>query len=57
MIFAEIVVKYEKTEDTIMGRPSLNKRRNYWESVGIDTLVALCVALPIAGLVFIILHI
>ncbi|AYM81045.1 hypothetical protein At12D1_11580 [Agrobacterium tumefaciens] len=40
-----------------MGRPSLNRRRNCWESVGTDTLLALCVALPIAGLVFIVLHI
>ncbi len=58
MIFAESVVKYRgKMEGTIMGRPTPNRHRHYWEGVGLDTLLALCVALPIAGLVFVILHI
>jgi hypothetical protein len=46
-----------KTEDTSMRRPDLIARRRYWEAVGRDTLLTLCVALPIAALVFIILHI
>jgi len=45
-----------KTEDTSMHRPDSNARSRS-EAVGRDTLLTLCVALPIATLVFIILHI
>lgn len=40
-----------------MGRPVRNNRRHYWEGVALDILLALWVALPIACLAFIILHI
>jgi hypothetical protein len=48
---------WKNTEDASMRRHDPKERRGYCEAVGLDTLLTLFVALPVAALVFIILHI
>lgn len=57
MIYFEKSSKIKGREDTNMRPLDPNEHRQYWEVIGLDILLMLCVAVPVAAMVFIILHV